>query len=144
MRQSILDTDIYSEVIKGRNSVVSANTRSYLDVFLRLTISSITVMEIVQGLHKKGRAISVERFLELADESEILDFDRPSAEIAGRIYADLERTGQTIGRADPMIAGIAIHHGLVPATANTSHFRRIQHLGYPLELENWREIQTAS
>jgi tRNA(fMet)-specific endonuclease VapC len=144
MRKSILDTDIYSEVIKGRNSVVSANARKYLDAFLQLTISSITVMEIVQGLHKKGRASSVERFRVLADESEILDFDRPAADLAGRIYADLERTGQPIGRADPMIAGIALHHGLVLATANTAHFRRIQDLGYPLELENWREVEANS
>ena len=46
-------------------------------------------------------------------------------------------------RADPMIAGIALHHGLVLVTANTSHFQRIADLGYPLELENWRETPSA-
>lgn len=70
------------------------------------------------------------------------DCDRPAAELAGRIFADLERTGQPIGRADPMIAGIALHHGLVLVTANTDHFRRIADLGYSLELEKWREATT--
>jgi predicted nucleic acid-binding protein len=31
-----------------------------------------------------------------------------SAELSGRIYADLEKSGQPIGPADPMIAAIAM------------------------------------
>lgn len=65
--------------------------------------------------------------------------DVESAEVAGRIYADLERTGKTIGRADPMIAGIAVSNALVLVTGNRDHYERIQSLGYPLQLENWRE-----
>ncbi|MBX7075352.1 MAG: type II toxin-antitoxin system VapC family toxin [Pirellulales bacterium] len=144
MKRSILDTDIFSEVIKGRNAAVAATAKNYRAAFTQFTISAITVMEIVQGLHKKGPASSIQQFLELADASEILDFDRPAAELAGRIFADLERTGQPIGRADPMIAGIALHHGLVLVTANTNHFQRISELRYPLQLENWREAPAIS
>jgi len=46
--------------------------------------------------------------------------------------------GQPIGTADPMIAAIAIEHGLQLVTGNTAHFQRIQRLGYPLTLANWR------
>ena len=37
----------------------------------------------------------------------------------------------------PMIAAIALQHGLELVTANTSHFERVQQLGYLLTLVNW-------
>ena len=46
--------------------------------------------------------------------------------------------GQPIGRADPMIAAIALRHDLVLVTGNLSHFQRIPALGYSLKLDNWR------
>lgn len=69
----------------------------------------------------------------------MLDFTQPEAELAGRIWGDLERTGQRIGQADPMIAAIALTHGLELATGNISHYERIQQLGYPITLVNWRQ-----
>ena len=35
-----------------------------------------------------------------------------------------DRAGQPIGRCDPMIAAIAIIHGLELVTGNTSHYQR--------------------
>ena len=60
------------------------------------------------------------------------------AELAGRIAGDLERIGQQIGVADTMIAAIALDSGLELVTVNTSDFQRVQQLGYPLTLVNWR------
>ena len=65
-------------------------------------------------------------------------FDGPTAEVAGRMYGDLERIGQPIGRADPQIAASALRRGLVLVTGNTDHYERIAKLGYSLVLENWR------
>jgi tRNA(fMet)-specific endonuclease VapC len=48
------------------------------------------------------------------------------------------RIGQPIGVADTMIAAIAIENGLELVTANTSDYQRVQQLGYPLTLVNWR------
>lgn len=62
----------------------------------------------------------------------------PAAELAGRIAGDLDRIGQAIGVADTMIAAIAIDNGLELVTGNTSDYQRVQHLGYPLVLVNWR------
>jgi hypothetical protein len=39
---------------------------------------------------------------------------------------------------DPMIAALALTRGLVLVTGNIYHFQRIQQLGYPLLLANWR------
>ena len=67
----------------------------------------------------------------------MIPFEYPAAELAGRIAGDLDRTGQTIGKADPMIAA-ALQHGLEMVMGNTAHYQRIQQLGYPLTLINWR------
>jgi predicted nucleic acid-binding protein len=37
-----------------------------------------------------------------------------------------------------MIAAAALQHGLALATGNTDHSQRIQQLGYPLTLLDWR------
>jgi len=71
-------------------------------------------------------------------DTEILTLNVKTAELAGRIYADLERTGQPIGRADPVIAAIALEHHLILSTGNVSHYQYIQNLGYALKVENWK------
>jgi tRNA(fMet)-specific endonuclease VapC len=40
---------------------------------------------------------------------------------------------------DTDIAAIAIERGLELVTGNTAHFQRVQQLGYPLTLVNWRQ-----
>ena len=96
-------------------------------------------MEVVKGLHKVRREEQIEEFLSGLPSIEVLTLDTRSSEIAGRIYGDLERSGQTIGRADPLIAGIALRYGLTLVTGNLDHYRRVRQLDYDLELENWRE-----
>ncbi len=138
MDKSLLDTDIFSEILKGVNAHVIAQATAYRSAFGRYTISTVTVMEIVKGLHKLQREDRIQQFVAGLSSVEVLTLDVRSAELAGRIYADLERTGQPIGRADPMIAAIALQHGLVLVTGNLAHYQRIQSLGYALRLEDWR------
>jgi tRNA(fMet)-specific endonuclease VapC len=136
--KALLDTDILSEILKGVDRTVAARAAAYRAVWGRYTVSTITVVEVVKGLHKVGRDDAIQRFLTGLSSVEILTLDLQSAELAGRIYADLERTGQTIGRADPMIAAIALKNQLTLVSGNLSHYRRIKVLGYGLQLENWR------
>jgi tRNA(fMet)-specific endonuclease VapC len=118
--------------------VVAQRATSYQATFGYYTIASITVMEVVKGLHKVGREARIQQFLQHLTQVEVLSFDEESSVLAGRIFADLERTGQPIGRADPMIAASTLHHGLTLVTGNTTHYERIKTLGYPLVIENWR------
>lgn len=138
MNKTLLDTDILSEIFKAKNAALVSKAVAYKDAFGQFTISAITVMEIVKGLHKMGRADALAKFLDGLQASEVLPFDQACAGIAGRIFADLERIGQPVGRADPMIAAIALHHDLTLVTGNMAHYQRIQELGYSLKLENWR------
>ncbi len=95
MDRALIDTDIFSEILKGIDRNVVTRATTYRALFRRYTISSITVVEVVKG-------------------------------------------GQPIGRADPLIAAIAIQHNLVLVTGNQEHYGRVRELGYSLKLENWR------
>lgn len=95
-------------------------------------------MEVVQGWHKRQREDRVQEFLATLTTEEVLMLELHDAVLAGRIYADLERIGQPIGHPDSMIAAIALQRDLTLVTGNLSHYQRIQTLGYPLRLDNWR------
>lgn len=138
MDKVLLDTDILSEILKARNRQVVAKAITYQTIYDQYTISTITVMEIVKGFHKIKQETQLQQFLAGLPYLEVLTLDTLSAEIAGRIYADLQRTGQTIGRADPMIAAIAIRYRLPLVTGNVKHYHRVVELGYTLHLDNWR------
>ena len=138
MNKALLDTDIYSEVLKAVNPTVAQNAATYRQAHGVLTVSVVTMMEIVQGCQRVQSTSRMQKFLTLLAKEEVLPFEESAAELAGRIAGDLERIGQPIGMADPMIAAIALEHGLELVTGNTAHFQRIQQLGYPLTLVNWR------
>jgi len=138
LNKVLLDTDTLSEIIKGINPTVVAKANAYLQAFPSYTISAVTFMEAVRGYQKKQATKQLQMFLTAMASNEVIPFDQPAAELAGRIGGELERIGQPIGTADPMIAAIALHHGLELVTGNTAHFQRIQMLGYPLTLLNWR------
>jgi tRNA(fMet)-specific endonuclease VapC len=138
MDRALLDTDTFSEISKAKNAQVLQNARSYRDKFGHYTISVVTLTEVVKGLQKRGRLDRIDDLILRLSTEEVLPLGFHAAVIAGRIYGELERAGQTIGRADPYIAGIAIASGLTLVTGNTRHFERIVALGFPLTLADWR------
>lgn len=138
MNKALIDTDILSEIGKAKNATVAANAKTYRRSFGHYTFSTVTVMEIVSGFQRTQATGRLNAFLATLPHMEILPFDEPAAELAGRIGGDLERIGQPIGVADTMIAAIAIENGLELVTGNTSDFQRVQQLGYPLTLVDWR------
>ena len=138
MNKSLLDTDTLSELGRAVNPTVMQNGAAYLAEFGRYTISVVTVMEIVRGLAKKQATKQLRAFFAAIPTQEVLVFDQAAAELAGRIEGGLERAGRPIGRADPMIAAIALVNGLELVTGNTAHYQRIRQLGYSLVLRDWR------
>ncbi len=138
MNKALLDTDIYSEILKAIDPIVTRNATAYRQTYGHLTISAITVTEIVRGFQRNQSLRRLQSFLAAVAIEEVLPFDQAAAELAGRIGGELERTGQPIGMADPMIAAIALTNNLELVTGNTAHFQRIQQLGYPLTLADWR------
>lgn len=138
MERSLLDSDILSELLRGKNSVVLRRGAAYRQVFGRYTTSVVTVFEIVSGFRQLRFESRIADFENSLSAQEVLPLDKESSLLAGRIHGDLLRTGQTIGRADPLIAAITISQDLTLVSGNTEHFQRIIDLGYPLRLDNWR------
>jgi len=96
-------------------------------------------MEIVAGFKEELLAEQLRHFLEdVVPMFEVIGFGVPEACLAGEIYAKLENSRQRIGVADTGIAATASLQGLTVVTSNLKHFERIIALGYPLQLENWR------
>jgi tRNA(fMet)-specific endonuclease VapC len=138
VNKALLDTDTFSELGKGADQSVARNAAAYRTTFGRYTLSVITIMEIVRGPQKKRATRQLQTFLTHIASEEVLSFDQAAAERAGRNEGDLERVGRPIGRADPMTAAIAWQNGMELVTGNTAPDQRIQQIGSPLVLHNWR------
>jgi tRNA(fMet)-specific endonuclease VapC len=137
--KALIDTDILSEIMRGRNSRVLEHAATYSDEYRAFTVSVVTVAEVVKGLRKVSRALALERFIAELPQFEVLPIDTQVAILAGNMYAELERSGQPIGRADPMIAATASALGLVLVTGNVGHYARLPDLGFELRIANWRD-----
>jgi tRNA(fMet)-specific endonuclease VapC len=138
VNKALLDTDMYSEVLKAISATIAQNAATYRQTHGVLTLSVITMLEVVKGCQQAQATGRMQRFLNAVALEEVLSLESPAAELAGRIAGELDRTGQTIGIADPIIAAIASEHKLELVTGNAAHFQRIVALGYPLTLVNWR------
>ena len=141
MERSLLDTDTFSEILRARDVTIRSNADKYLSIFGHFTFSVVTVAELIDGFRRQQLDSHIQKLLaELEGEfHEIIPLHLDAAKLAGYIFGDLHRSGRPIGRADPFIAAIAIQANTPLVTGNTKHFERIQALGYPLRLANWRE-----
>jgi predicted nucleic acid-binding protein len=139
MVESLLDSDTYSEFVKEKDTVLLRNANSYLDQFGVLSISAVTVSEVVCGWARRANQTAIDRFLEIVESADVRVVDLRVAALAGQISGRLIGAGRTIGMNDCLIAATAIAHDLTLVTENTRHLERIQDLGYELDLDNWRD-----
>ncbi len=139
MNQAILDTDTLSYVLGRRYPEVDATAHQYLRVFRYFSVSAATITEVVRGFSKDQNGAATTKFLQGAESYEVFPIGVTEAAIAGEIMGELERRGLKIGREDPFIAATAIANGRVLITNNIKHYQRIVDLGYPLQLDNWRQ-----
>ena len=65
MNKALLDTDIYSEVLKAKNPTVAQNAALYRRQHGVYTVSVITVMEVVQGFLILERCLDLDELLVL-------------------------------------------------------------------------------
>jgi predicted nucleic acid-binding protein len=144
MSRQLLDTDILSEIVKGKDKTVAERAIAYLHAEGRFTTTAVTVAEVVYGFRRMGREDRIAAFEASLSNVDVLPFDDAAARIAGRINADLQGQGRIIGMPDVMIAAIALHHGLTLVTGNSAHFEYVRALGHELGLDNWRDATTQA
>lgn len=138
MGKVLLDTDILSEILKGKNAAVMKRAAEYLAAEGRYTTSVLSVMEVVRGFHRIGAVHRADQFVSFLSEVDVLQLDTESAVLAGRIDAALTNRGRIIGVADVAIAACALQQGHSVCTGNQEHYRYIQEAGFPVVLHNWR------
>lgn len=133
-----------SRALKGRKAPWSTTTLlklvNYEQQFPVLTISGMTVFELIEGLHRGGDPSAVENFHRyLLPRYEVIHPDAQIEDKAAEIHAALRKSGKGIDVPDTFIAATAIVRGLTLVNANTRHFPRVVAAGFPLNLENWRD-----
>jgi tRNA(fMet)-specific endonuclease VapC len=116
----LADTDVLIDYLAGVQPVV-AQVTAYLGTG-RLQTTVVTCFELLSGAGEGKRGEPARRLL--ADLT-VLPLDRRAAEMAATVRRELDRTGQAIGMADSLIAGIALAHDLPLFTRNRKHFARV-------------------
>lgn len=130
----LLDTNTCVDYLNGRWPSVVARVQRSDPGDLRL--SSVAVAELRYGADKSARLRENHaRIDQLVQDIQCLDFDLGAAAAYGRIRADLEVIGKTIGPNDLLIAAQALSQGLILITNNLREFQRVK----GLQIENWRE-----
>lgn len=132
MKQSIIDTDILSEFLRGNKKVI-AKLDEYLNEFNFISIPIITYYEILNGLLYKDTKKQMERFEEFVSLNKVAPLTIRTVKISAKIQAELRKKGTKIGHTDTLIAGIGMASGFQLITNNTSHFKRIK----GLDIANW-------
>jgi tRNA(fMet)-specific endonuclease VapC len=102
-----------------------------------ICLCSVVLGELYYGafhglaVHQAGSLASIAKLRQIYSS---IPFDDASAEVCGRIRADVAATGKTIGPNDLKIAAIALAHGLTLVTHNTKEFSSVAGLRGSLQL----------
>jgi tRNA(fMet)-specific endonuclease VapC len=92
----LVDTDILSYILKQKNPIVTAHYETYLTTYEQLSISRITVVEILGGLKAKNAVrqlaefeIFIAKHTIFIAKHTILDTNEEVAKVASEIFAQL-------------------------------------------------------
>lgn len=125
----LLDTSAIIDILRGKNATEDFIVDHIDDSF---STSCNCEAEIAEGVYRdKTENIPVRQKQMkkvLASFHQVLPFDSEQADIAGRIRAELGKTGQLIDDLDILIAAAAISFQATVVTKNPKHFIRIKNL----------------
>ncbi|ALM76006.1 type II toxin-antitoxin system VapC family toxin [Thermococcus barophilus] len=131
MENLILDTDVVIDFLRGKRETIEKLKE--LRKTYQFIITTITAFELYLGAYKsqkrEKRLLEVKAFL---NTLLILELDEVSAEIAGKIAAELSKDGEPIDVRDLLIGSIAISHSIPLLTNNVKHFERLKKFGLKL------------
>ena len=124
----LLDTNVVSEPLKASGD---RNVLAWIDaqIIETLYLSTISLAELrfgIAALPEGKRRDTLDSSLELRVlplfAGRILSFDDPASRAYATLRAGARTAGQAIAPADGYIAAIAVTHGFVIATRDTSPF----------------------
>lgn len=134
MKRYLADTNVLSELLKKRPN---PDVQKHLDALppSRLFASEITRLELRFGtcLHPEGERLWQRIEETILPRATWLGFDAACSVVTAELLARMKKSGTPIGPWDTCLAGTALSHGLIVATRNTGHFKRVP----GLSLVNW-------
>ena len=130
-------SDVLTNLLQELEWDLKRNKSSLKDEILLVLFCKtwLYAYELRYGYAKKGSAKLTEKVENLLATITVVPLENPVDAEYGRIRAELEAAGQTIGMNDLLIAAQAYTLGLTLVTDNLREFSRI----HGLKIENWLE-----
>jgi len=116
---TIADTDVLIDYLAGKGEADA------VEQLLRHGALRTTVISRFELLSGAKNAKQLARLVQLLEAVPSLGLDDAAADAASEIRRSLERSGNPIGMADSLIAGIVTANGGTLLTRNRRHFERI-------------------
>lgn len=115
----VVDTDLVIDFLRGKGA--GAPFVRELIASHRLRLTAVTAFELRLGTDFLAPRDDILRLV----QSRTFPLDPGSALVAGEVAATLRASGQDIGMADCLQAGICLKYDLPLATRNRKHFDRV-------------------
>lgn len=122
-----LDTSFVIDFLKNNKEAVEKEKG--FEKSESISLASPTIMELIRGLGTKHSSEEEEEKInEFINSLNVLNLDKKSAILAGKLEIELAKTGNKIGIMDIMIGAIAITNNETLLTRNKKHFDKINGL----------------
>ncbi len=121
MYDKILDTDILIWYLRG-----NVNAKKLIDSIGDFAISSVTYMELVQGMRNKSELKALKRTLKQWRVKTIFISEEISAQAL--FYVEEYFLSHSMQLADALIGSTCTTYGMTLYTANDKHYRSIKEL----------------
>ena len=127
-----LDTDILSFFFAG-NIKIRDQLGENVEKGEQIAMTSVNVYEVLKGLKHRNNISKEKQFMAFLESIVVFTLDSAAITEAADIYADLRKSGNSIGDADILIAAIVISNNGILVSNNTRHYTHINNL----RLINW-------
>jgi predicted nucleic acid-binding protein len=122
MALTVADTDVLIDFLAGKGKSAERVSREMERG--KLVTTTIARFELLSGMTPK----SEKALRAILEAIPALPLDSAGADRAAEVRRVLERSGESIGMGDSLIAGIVLEAGGELLTRNTKHFARVRGL----------------
>ncbi|MHA1168113.1 MAG: type II toxin-antitoxin system VapC family toxin [Candidatus Hodarchaeales archaeon] len=120
----ILDTDFLIYILRKKKEALQ-KLEELVNSPDNLYLTHINLCELYKGAYRSN---DVQQSLSAIDNVlksiDLLPFTKTVDRHFGRLYAESEKKGQSIGEMDTLIASIALDYGFAIVTGNVKHYQR--------------------